>query len=275
MKKSDPELCEAPKSLIPSLQYILTVSLVDRHQDISTDRWYRLDRAKESSAGVWKGVFVSGKHSHRPPLVNRKTGSERPNPKTLDESEKELTHFALAFFNDEIGLLLEERRSGVSVDDITYYLNWAVGVYYGVNQINCDWKIVSMSVPSQGFINEINKMKRVSSATLFVSKDLLSSQFLRFSKRTESVAEELELKVPSKLRKDIKQLAVDMARAHKKKLVARLRVSGTSRAGSTIILDTGKLRQKDYIKTEVDETTGIVKSEPLLNTMEKIVLERW
>ncbi|MFE9079836.1 hypothetical protein [Bacillus mobilis] len=80
-------------------------------------------------------IFKSCKYNHSPDYMSRVDGTVRPSNKQLDEGEKELTHLCMKVSTLETEVILEERRSGVTINEIAKYINRCIRLYNGQKQL--------------------------------------------------------------------------------------------------------------------------------------------
>lgn len=69
------------------------------------------------------GHFLTAKHSFRPNLIHRKTGTQRKSPKEKDEGEVEKSHFGLVYDGDEALFILEINKNGLTYNQLLVLLS--------------------------------------------------------------------------------------------------------------------------------------------------------
>lgn len=262
--KLDNDLFYRPSEITHVIKYIESLGNSERIHDIlSTNKIHLLEKIEKEKEKIYKLIFVSAKYHHRPPLINKETAEERENPKKLSEGEQEKTHAAIKFLDDELILIMEDRRAGISISAICNYLTKFAKKYY--KDINGDlpYKIEHSIVPKEGFLSELEKLSRARLGDIYVNKQLLGSEALDFSNRTEEIQEHITISVKSKKNRNIKDLCKDLYHkiGSEKTKINKLRVYGVSKEGNQIILDTDIIKKIQYVDVGLDSGTGIVNSD--------------
>ena len=132
---------------------------------------------------IAKVVFKSCKYNHSPNYMSSIDGSERKSGKKNYEGEKEKTHIYIKAKSDEAMVLLEERRSGVSIGKIVKYLNKWLKKYFEETNTKNDYKIIYGLYPSKSFIEYLNGMKTINIAELYTHKKILGSETMNLLDR--------------------------------------------------------------------------------------------
>jgi hypothetical protein len=73
---------------------------------------------QENYQDVVKIIFKSCKYSHSPKYMSKFDGTVRDSDKQLFEGEKELTHMCISVRSMQADIIVEERRSGTTINEI-------------------------------------------------------------------------------------------------------------------------------------------------------------
>ena len=120
--KENNELIHSPETLRPIIDFIISLQPNARIYDVVSSNKFHLLHNVTDSDNIQTIIFKSAKYFHRPPLINKDNAFERENPKELNEGESELTHIAFKYLEDEIIVLLEERKVGLTINTLINYL---------------------------------------------------------------------------------------------------------------------------------------------------------
>ena len=251
-----------------------------RYYDLKSGKFCFIDSINketiDENVTLFKGVCKSARNEFRPNLINKKTGNERKNPKELSEGDIELTHFLLKItkFDNEVYLLLERNRNGVTHLNFTNYINEFTKKYIEQKGQKKDFSVTRMDVPTNNFLTELERLNRTVQAEVYFDKQLLGSDALNFSERTLSVRKNIMLTVKANPRDSITEFGVDLWNKINKKdsLVSRIRIKGTNDESNNIILDSDMMSRKEYITVDLNQETGEVNSVQLLSEMRKIAM---
>lgn len=213
--------------------------------------------------------FKSSKYFHRPPLLNKDTGSERDNPKTIAEGETELVHMAISISEVEMIAIIEERSRAMSISKIEEYLNFFLSKYYTEFKIVSNNCIRFSMIPRNDFIENLNSMSRVSLGVLYADKEILGSEFINISNRIASVKRDIEITVKSKKRESIKEAMADAFNmlAGEGSRLKRIRVQGKDIEGFNILLDTELMKKLDPLTLDANDETGLISTVDIFHEM--------
>lgn len=265
-----------PTCLHAVINYIDSLPKLDRFYDISSSNKFHVLTSVfpiDTNLGIQNLIFASAKYNHRPPLINKDTAQERESPKELMEGELENTHLALKFLQDEIILITEERKAGISINTVISYL-----MHYSVNYCNknnnkLDFKIEWTIIPKGDFLHELKKLERVRFGHIFTDKQLLGSEYLNFSGSTDQIEDELYITIKAKKKRSIKSVIEDFFRrfSTNNSLIKKIRVYGYTKEGNQIMLDTDIIKRVEYVNAELNKITGIVDSDNLFKMFVEIL----
>lgn len=273
--KENKKLQYSTKELKEIIKNILSLNKNDRKKVIEkTNKFYFLKEMSEKGA-IQNLVFESAKYNHRPPLIDKDTLNERDNPKTLNEGELEKTHISLKYLKDEIVVVLEERKSGLTLHQIiAYFLHYAERYYSSKNPSEKLLFYFSIQVIGKhNFLDELKKLERAINLEVYLDKKLMGSEFLTYANKTEEAKDDIILKIKAKRNLSLIELAKQFfdKLGVEKEEIKKIRVLGTSEDGNKILLDTDLIRKIEYIETNLEKSTGTVKSEELFEQLNKIL----
>jgi hypothetical protein len=254
-------------ALNETLTHIESLSKVDRNRTIKSPKFGFLDNINSNSENTrHKIIFKSASHSFRPPLVHRDTITERESPKSMEEGETQKTHLVTKAINGDVIVLLEKHQSGLNMNQIKNYLNYFAMTMDVETQIRFDFETIA----KDNFLEEINNLSRVVSADLYVDKQLLGSEVLDYSERTNTVKHEVIVSVKAKNRDTISDFARDVyAKINSgQNSIQRLRVVGRNNENNVVKLNTDFIERQEYVRPTVNQVTGEIRSSDLFSEME-------
>jgi hypothetical protein len=272
--KDDNEKVLNPSPLKDLLGYILSLERLDRILDYTSERKVNLLEFVQVVADKFYNITMeSSKYFHRPNLLDKTTGHERTNPKKATEGDAEKTHISLSFKKDEIIVLLEERKSGLSMGRFIGYLEFFGSKFYQCNNKSKPYILQSAIIPKKNFVAELRNLSRVKVADVYMEKQVLGSDFLNLSQRTNTVNESIVISVKAKTKKSIQETALDIYSSFgaSGSKVSKLRVVGQNSNGNQIILDTDIIKKIEYIDVALDEETGIVAAKDIFLKFDHIL----
>lgn len=264
-KYFDPELFKSLLEYIFALQDEEKILRIEKsNKAVSIDAH---DISKVSGHNVVKIVFKSCKFNHSPEYMSSIDGTERESDKKSFEGEKEKTHLCITIGNNDAEVILEERRSGVSINTITRYLNGKLTDYLNAKDEKRDFKIVNGIVPVKNFLSELKKMKSIKVADIYTHKKVLGSSMLGILEREDAgMKEEILLTAKAKQKENIAQMAIRACYGAVGTTVSRLRVYGSDIEGKFVKLDTDKMKKTESIDVGLD-TNGIVDTGDMFSKM--------
>lgn len=257
------------------ITYILGLAKKDRKKEIEkSNKFYFLKSIKNTKTSQ-NIIFESAKYNHRPPLVDKDSLSERNNPKTISEGELEKTHVSLKYLKNEIVVVLEERKAGVTLHQITaYFIDFAKRFFQSKNPSeNLPYYFKIQVVGKDNFLEALKKLKRAIKLDVFLNKKVLGSEFLKYANKTQDVKEKMLLTIKAKRSKSLKELVkqfFEQLGAEKTK-IEKIRVLGATPEGNKILLDTDLIKKIEYIETELEKSTGIVNSKELFQKLNNLL----
>ncbi len=203
-----------------------------------------------------KVLFKSCKYNHNPKYMSSLDGSERDTDKKPEEGEKEKTHLCFRVRTLEAELLLEERKSGITIGGITDYLNKKLKDYLTQNKKPKNFKIVYGIIPMRDFLVELEKMSRLKIAEIYTYKKMLGSEAYGLLDREDlSMKEDIVITAKAKPRESLAKrtasLIYNQITAQDSK-VSRVRIYGNDTEGKSVTLDSLLIKKLEYINTALD-----------------------
>jgi hypothetical protein len=245
--------------------------------DLNNGKFFFLESIEiieNNSDVILKGFFKSARNEFRPNLINKKTGTERPNPKLLTEGDIEKTHFVfkIAKDRDEVYLLLEYNYHGITCSNIIEYFTHFHRIFQKKKGHTQFFTIVQAIISGNDFFDGLQLLKRTKVAEVHFDKQLLGSKALNFSNRTVSLKQDIKLVAKAEIGESIKEVAVDLFNAFNKKdsKITRVRVFGNDDDNNEVILDTLKIIKNEFVKVDLNTDTGEVVTSQILTALFKI-----
>ena len=249
----------------------------DRVMDQSTTKSskFHFFRKSVKKSSHRKILFTSAKYRHRPPLIDKDTASRRDNPKTLTEGEEEKTHVLFKYIDDEIICLLEEHRSGISINSLVKYLTKFIDIYLDEKDEERKWSFELSIIPKDDFMGELKSLDRVSVGQIYADKKILGSEFLNYSNKTKPLKQDLVLTMRAETKGSLFAPIKDIYKKYSddEGQISKIRVHGTDVNGHKILLDTDLIKKVNYVDAIISENTGVVKSREFFEALEEILEE--
>lgn len=246
---------------------IFKIDKKDRKLNISSEKFCFLDDFSISeSKAICKLTFKTAKHSYRAPLIDKNTVEERDNPKTLDEGEVQKTHFLIKFKEGDAILFAEKYRGGLTVQQLIEYINSFVHKLYRSDYYSY------FIIPKDNIFEELENLKRVSLAKIFVDKQVLGSDSLNFSRRIDTVQDDITVQIKADRGLSMKEFAKDILSHFSggKRAINRVRIEGKNSTNNDVLIDTEFCEKREFVIAKLDEDTGEVNSYNLLYQLQII-----
>lgn len=215
------------------------------------------------------GYFKSAKYNHRPALIDKKSLSERQNPKKTTEGEGEKTHFAIGIDGNELLLLLETKRDGVQISTFQSYLEAFLKLSNKNLRVN-----IGLSVKGD-FTSKLKELDRVSAVEIFTPYKQVSDTFENLAISKGDIKEDAIVTLKAKRSHSIKEVVnglYNIFSNSQKNEIGRIRVYGKSVSQSDMLLDTDRLKDHDIIKVQLDENSQVT-TESILPAIKYLVKE--
>lgn len=255
-KKGDEAPKDNPLYVIDEIvRFVLKQSKKNRFFDLKEDKFCFIESAevdvKNQDTTLITGYFKSARSEFRPDLINKRTGTERKNPKEITEGDIEKTHFIIKVDRNaqEVYMLHEFNFHGINTNNIINYLTFFNQKYLESKQKKRSYSIRYLTVAGNNFLTELESLKRTKVAEIYFDKQLLGSEALNFSNRTVSVKKELKLIASASPKESITEVGVDFYNAlnRKKSVVSKVRILGVDEGNNEVILDTTFMGKQEFV----------------------------
>ena len=262
---------DVQENLLRLLSFIDGLTNTQKKRDITRDKICFLDSYDYNENNhIVKILFKSAVHSYRAPLLNRNTIELRENPKTIEEGEQVKTHLLVKYVNGDAIVFLETGRGLLTLKTITEYLN----IFILIHNNNSDNPICGHFtldiIPRDDFREVLQNMDRVLLAQIYTDKQILGSDSLNFSDRTENVQEDIVIELKTKRQQSIKSVLYDVLSKMNgnREDIKRVRIKGKMPNNTDCMIDTDFLMKKEYIDVVQNEETGEFHTADMFNQLE-------
>lgn len=251
------------ENLLNLVSYLQDLSPIERKFDMSNDKFVFMDSFTsyvDDGTSLLEILFKSAKHSYRAPLLDRDTVEARENPKTMSEGEQMKTHCLIKFKEGNAILFLETGQNMLTCNNIAEYLNNSLSLYNSdlENENRIDGKFCFDMIPRDDFREVLDSMTRVTLAEVYIDKDILGADYLRFSNPSEEMKEFVVMSVKAERKKSIKEHIYDFVDnlAGNESKIKRIRVKGKLSNDNESIIDTSFIIKREFVDVQQDEDTG-------------------
>lgn len=222
----------------------------------------------------YKVIFKSCKYNHSPDYMSSIDGSERPTDKLLTEGDKELTHMCFRIDENEVYIVFEERRNGVSIGGVVAYLNEFLKSFINENDdLEDDFCLEASIIPPDDFLTALGKTKRIASVELFVQKKILGTEYLGLMDDDINSQEDLIIWTKAKPRKSLTKRTVEKVftkLTSSGSEISRIRVRGKDINKMNVTIDSLNGKKVDEVIVNLQEN-GIVDSDSMFSQFEKLL----
>ncbi|ADZ84432.1 hypothetical protein [Cellulosilyticum lentocellum] len=259
------------------INYLRTLSHADALKDKKSQNKAisieNLDFVDQSKPRI-KLIMKSCKYNHSPNYMSSRDGSERESDKKLDEGEKELTHICGIVNEEEVFLVMEERKTAIGITMLIDYLNWLYKKYLIARNLEYDHKIIYASIPDDDFLQSLNKFERVTFADVIMDKEIIGSEGLGLVEEgSDLIREEVNVTIkstpkqslPIRVLKGVYQRFISEGSK-----IRRIRVYGKDNSRADLKIDTGFFKKVRYIDVQLD-IDGTVKSSDMIEKLSSLL----
>lgn len=248
------------KEIKEILTYLSTLPEADRKYYITQKKFCKLEELEEIGNEIQFGFIKSATQGFRPNLWDGKTDEERANPKNLTEGEIIKTHFAIKYTENEVFLILEQNRSGLSINAFLEYIWFKSLSYFETVDKEREYHLDYDMLIKENFEQELKKLNRVVSADVYVDKKILGDGALGYSNRIESIKESITLTIKAERKMDISSSVLDAFYKFSAggSEIIKIRATGRNKSKENVIIDTSFIQKLDYIDAERNVDTGEV-----------------
>ena len=244
--------------------------------DQSQNKAFSFDKViseKKNGKILIKIIFKSCKYHHSPNYMSSTDGSERKSEKRLDEGDKELTHVSMRLDSDEAFVIVEQRRNGIAMGKIMYYLNRFWGRYLTSDDEYCEYDLAWARVLDDDFIEALNNANRICSAEVWLEKKYVGSEYLNLINLTETAEKEVSIIIKAKRRESlIKESLKSMYYKciSEEDKISRIRLKGKDIDKFDVLIDSMDNKRTKEITVDLKEN-GIVDSYSIFAKMEELL----
>ena len=223
---------------------------------------------------VLRIVFKSCKYNHSPEYMSSIDGSERASDKKQHEGEKEKTHLCIRISTYEASVLLEERRNGVTINEITSYLNNKLKDYLKSLNKPKNFKVVYGEVPSKDFLALLDTMQDIKVAEVVTSKVHLGSEAMGIiQEEDKSMKEDVLMTMKAKpkesmFKRTFKNMFNSITSTESK--VTRIRLYGHDSSNNPLKIDSQPFKKVDYVTADLD-ANGTVNTDSIFEKMFEVL----
>ncbi len=257
--------------------YIVSLPEADRilndERNAKAQELYSIEKTTKQGKNLLKVIFKSCKYNHSPDLMSSIDGTERASDKKPFEGEKELTHMCMEITATEAFTIFEDRKNGVTLRQVIAYLNKWLQKYIQDKEIESNFYFMYGIVPSEDFLESLNKVKRITLAELFAERDLLGSDGLNLMDLDDNSQDEIVMQVKTKRKhslsvQSIQQVFNRMIASESR--LNRVRIYAKDEQNMNVVLDSMNAKKKQEITVELKEN-GTVDSYSIFSKMEDIL----
>lgn len=277
------------KIFLDFLNYMKELPLDNKiYDDTANNKAIVLDSITEikrkGKSTIYNILFKSCKYNHVADYMSSKNGQERPSEKRLDEGEKELTHLCLRLDDSEAYVVLEERKSGVSMTKVGSYFHRHFKTFFKayLESLNLNKKErkkyagISLQVGKvlpDSFLDALNSASRIKTAELYVEREVLGSDYLNIMHLDNSIRNELVLIAKSQKGETLRKSSIldtFFKIGSKDTVIRRIRLYGEDAHSMNIVIDTLNGKRKDYVTVELT-ANGIVDSTSMFAKLKEAI----
>ncbi|MEM8780871.1 MAG: hypothetical protein AAGF26_18815 [Cyanobacteria bacterium P01_G01_bin.49] len=277
VQNSDSSQVLDPSRLKEILSYIINLDKPDRRFDTGRNTYYFLDTLENipEREDIQRLVFKLAEYGTRPPLIDRNTLDERDNPRELMEGERGKIHAVIRYFDDEIIVLLESVKPGVTIERMEYYFNDYAARLHDSLGTPKDYAIRSGIITKDNFLQELRQLRRVSIGNIFIEKQWLGSEYLNISDRLEEVNEQIIVDIKAQRNSSLEVLIEDAFAkfTSSDRQIRRIRVYGLNQHDKKVTIDTKIIKKIEHLDFEPEVLTGEIRTEEILTRLVQMIRE--
>lgn len=221
--------------------------------DEKSNKVYYLDKYK-LDGNILKLCFISAKYNSVKNVIDTETLTSKGKLKSDKDGDEEKTHVFIVFGNNCIDCYVEYNYNGISKTKIQGYLNDCIREYYKENKF---YGINLEIVPSEEFLEELSKAKKLNLVKFVMDKeDLNCSEFRDMSGRND-IRDEVELIYKPVIRTSIDKKTIRdyLEKKERSKKIKRIIVEAEGE-NSTIRLDTERMKKNYYMDVDYEIDTN-------------------
>lgn len=240
-----------------------------KYEDIGVKRFHVMSSLIDET-DFMVGRFFSAKYDYRPPLIDKNSLAERESPKAVSEGEKELTHFAITFDQNDALLLLEQKKSGISINTLVKYLNSFLKQTVSGHTI-----VAGLSVKGN-FKSKLKELSRAVSVEIYVPYNKYTDTFGEEPISTKNIRQDAIITLSAEKSLSISESAKDLYRkmTNNKADISRIKIYGKTQGNTSTMLDTHCLKDRNTVQVDLDANKQVVSDsmfKALKQTMEGLL----
>lgn len=199
----------------PILDAVYKKDKKDRRFNLKNDKVCFLEVLNDKEvAGKYKvhyGIFAIAKRDYRPPILDTIELTERENPRTMKEGDKDRVYFAVKVDRNahpEVTLILQRNASGFNSNSFKNYIN----AFFRELFPEEDESSLSVDVEMcNSFFSEMQRMRRATTLEVSFDKKILQNNFTSFAGDEMHVEKEVKVSVKAVRSKDLSEMAISVA----------------------------------------------------------------
>lgn len=221
-----------------------------------------LENSEKKDNNIYWITLKTGKYGYTANLIDRHTGEERNNDKTIDEGEKELTHMCLKILENNAICALESNRDGAGARLICNYFE------HFIKKINSDYRLSFSWISTKGIADILEKANRIMAVDvecsyLDIAEDIFRNMYGNEVKETFAVQFRPERR--KSLAKDkVMKLYSELDPNGK---IRRLRIKMRTDEGDDVLLDSMLDKVRDKVSVETD-SKGVILSRRIFSELQ-------
>jgi hypothetical protein len=223
-------------------------------------------------------IFKHAESGKIPPIINQETLGERENPREMNEGEREINHVALDYQKDEIMVLLEECKPGLTIGRFVYYMERFAKTYLITtkNREIKSFRIHYEALVKENFLEELRKLDRVNVGQIYTTKQLLGSEF--FDLREDNirlVKHDIIVQINAEKYRSIKETLTEIYGKFvaSDEKIKRIRVSGFDNDNHLVRLDTDIIKRSRFLDFETNILTGELSGQEMKLRLSQLLLD--
>lgn len=277
-KKKDEETSQTNpfREIDELLTAIYRLPKLKRFYDLKDNKFCFIENVEIVNSKSFKlvtGYMKSARNEFRPNLIDKKTGNERKNPKSLSEGDIEKTHFCFRVDETDVYIFLQDNYHGISINSFINYLKHFERGRLDKKKLPMNFTLTYSDIMRNNFLTELEMMSRVKSTEVFIDKKFLGSDSLNISNRTLSVQKEIKLVVNANIRENIRNFAVDAfnkLNSNSDNSITKIRVIGNDENENDVIIDTSYFNKVEYVNVDLNAETGEVNTTQMITGLKRI-----
>lgn len=246
------------------LESLIAQNLLERKHDFSTDEkviW--LDSCESKQIGNYNMVFKSAKYNHIRTIIDTEIMQEKGAIKTKSDGDEEQTHLSIRYAEgqDRFICIHESNYYGVAIGRIIRYFNEKLSDFQQENDRDVRWSLQTEIMPCESFLEELQKMRKISLLTVTVEKTKLSNDFKALAGR-DDVRETVDI-VIRKVKRNI-DIPKNLVSAYYNEMqndekIKRVIAEGKNDSGY-VRIDTELIKMKKGLQVETTPTNEVLSS---------------